>query len=84
MAEAGFGFTKPDFLGSRLRLPRLLGAWLRLRLRGFQRLRLRFFADEYYKQPGFGFSFVTKALASASKLIRVKASASNFVKASAS
>ena len=32
----------------------------------------------------FGFGFVTKALASASKAIRVKASASNFLKASAS
>ena len=40
-AEAGFGFgfTKPAFLGSRLRLPRFLRAWLRLR--DFQRLRLR-------------------------------------------
>ncbi len=45
-AEAGFGFTKPAFLGSRLRLPRILGAWLwlcefqRLRLRGLPKLRL--------------------------------------------
>ena len=38
-AEAGFGFTKPAFLGSRLRLPRFLRGWLRLR--DFQRLRLR-------------------------------------------
>ncbi len=40
-AEAGFGFTKPAFLGSRLRLrlPRFLRVWLRLR--DFQRLRLR-------------------------------------------
>ncbi len=39
-AEAGFGFMKPAFLGSklRLRLPRFLGAWLRLH--DFQRLRL--------------------------------------------
>ena len=42
-AEAGFGFTKPAFLGSRLllRLPRFFGAWLRLQLRDFQRLWLR-------------------------------------------
>ena len=35
-AEAGFGFTKPAFLGSRLRLPRFLRGLLRLR--DFQRL----------------------------------------------
>ncbi len=96
-AEAGFGFTKPAFLGSRVRLPRFLRAWLWLR--DFQRLRLRGLPKLLLCKPKicillwcFSFAdkcsplicFVTKASASASKLIRVKASASKFVKASTS
>ncbi len=53
-----------------------------LRLRGLSKLLLC--RPIFFIAKTYGFGFVTKALASASKLIRVKASASNFVKASAS